>query len=118
MLKHVWLASSLVSLCRNGVLSQVETTKGVTDLTALEPGLVSDVKDVEKFCLQMSRGIRTLLGWFREYKKGPVRKQLAKQSSATQLAALDAVAKKMILANKKVVKDQVNVTPKKTSPSL
>ena len=101
MLKHVGLASALLSLCRNGVLSQVETTKSLTDLAALQPGLVSDVKDVEKFCLQMSRGIRTLLGWFCEYRKGPVKKQLSKQATGTQIAALDAAAKLLILRNYK-----------------
>ena len=63
----------------NGVLSPLQTTKGISELLAVEPSLTFGIKDIEKFALQFSRGIRALLTWFRDYATGIARKAILKQ---------------------------------------
>ena len=72
MIKYGALAQSFLEFVRNGVMAHSTTMQALRELWALEPQLVAGVKDLTTMNQLISRGCRTLLGWFRELRKGKV----------------------------------------------
>ena len=101
MLRHGSLAASLFVMAKNGVLSLVETNMACEQLVRLQPQLASKAKCVTTLVLQLSRGVRTLLSWFRDYKKGKGKRQLLKGASAKDEAFLDSIVENLVLINAK-----------------
>ena len=97
MSKHGVLAAAFIKVACNGVLSPFQTTKGILELLAVEPNLKVGIKNEEKFALLLSRGLRTLLTWFREYRKGKTRRSILRQLPSSQEAFLDNVVQNMVL---------------------
>ena len=86
--------------CKNGILSHITMKKSIEDLILLQPNLVSNIEKVTDFVLELSRALRTLLAWFREYKKyEETRRIILKHSNAGDKAILDQVVAKLVLRN-------------------
>ena len=96
-----------MALAPNGVLSPKQTTKALRELFTVEPNLALGIKSVEKFVLLLSRGLRTLMAWYRQYCKGD-RKAILKQCP-DQEAFLDKVVENMVLTNSAVCENQVGL---------
>ena len=82
--EYATLALALVMHARNGVLGHVCCTRAFDDLLLLEPKLVA--KSRCKFSsLELSRGLRAVMTWFREYaKKAVFRKRILKGATSVQ----------------------------------
>ena len=103
MKKYSNLALELIKLAPNGMLGHLSTKKAIEDLALLQPRLLSILqpKDHETFALELSRSLRTLLTWFRDYKKSSsTRKALLKHLKVGDAELLDNVAAHLLLANK------------------
>ena len=102
MAKHGGMAAACLKMALNGVLSPLQTTKGIMELLVVEPSLTLGMRDTEKFALQFSRGLRALLTWFRDYATGLSRKAILRQLPSSQEAFLDHVVQNMVLKKKQV----------------
>ena len=103
MKKYSTLAVQLIGLARNGVMGHVTTTMGIKELTLLQPKLLGRLEPKERdiFLLELSRSLRTLLAWFRDYKRHPsVRKTVLKNLKVGDEALLDGVVANLLLCNK------------------
>ena len=103
MKKYSSLAFQLIQLARNGMLSHLCTKKAVEDLALLQPKLLAILapKDHEAFALELSRSLRTLLTWYRDYKRfSSTRKTLLKHLKVGDAELLDKVAAQLLLQNK------------------
>ena len=103
MKKYSTLASQLIALAPNAVLSHVTTKEAVRELVLLQPKLLSLLgpKDQDIFYLELSRSLRTLLSWFRDYKRYPATKtSVLKKLGVGDGALLDAVVANLVLKNK------------------
>ena len=78
MLKYASLAKSLLVFVKNGVMSHVACKTALDNLLLIQPSLASRVRQAGTLTIEISHGIRTLLAWYRAYKKGKVRKQMKK----------------------------------------
>ena len=58
-----------------------------------------EVKSPTKLKLELNRGLRTLLGWYRDYTRGRYKAQILKSATASDEIVLESIAKKMILTN-------------------
>ena len=104
MKKYSALALQLIGLATNGVLSHVTTKRAIEDLALVQPKLMSLVepKDREFFYLELSRSLRALLSWFRDYKKYPeTKKSVLKKCQVGDQALFDGVVAHLQLVNKK-----------------
>ena len=100
MLRYASLASMLIEHAKNGILFHITMKKSIEDLILLQPNLVSNIEKVTDFVLELSRALRTLLAWFREYKKyEETRRIILKHSNAGDKAILDQVVAKLVLRN-------------------
>ena len=98
MVGHAPLADELLSLAKNGILSQVDTTRAISDMVILEPGLLGKCKKPDDIILPLQRGVRTLLTWYRKFKMySKTRKQVLKGATACDEALLEKIAGKMVL---------------------
>ena len=71
MLHHADLCYELVLLACNSVLGHVCCKKAWADLLLLEPGLKGNgKKKKDALDLELSKSLRTLMYWFREFAKG------------------------------------------------
>ena len=70
MLKYNELAKDLIQFVKNGVMAHVSTKKALQDLFAIQPSLIKNAALKTSLTLEISRGIRTMLCWYREFKKG------------------------------------------------
>ena len=98
MRKHGLLAGRLLELAKNGVLSPRDTTTSISQLLALQPKLSLGIQNTETFVLELSRGLRTMLSWFRDWKAGRAQSQF-KRCSASEKALFEGVVKNMELIN-------------------
>ena len=90
MTKHAELAVELIHLAKNGVLGQVACNEAIAELSILMPALFEKMKEPGLAKLALSRGICTLLAWFRECKRKPkVKKQLLKGAQLSDEMAID-----------------------------
>ena len=102
MVKYSQLATMLLAHARNGVLSHVTTKKAIEDLIALNPALTTNVNKVLDIILELSRSLRTLLGWFRDYVKyASTRKVINKHLKSREVAILQNVAKTLVLTTRR-----------------
>ena len=103
MIKHSKVAAELIGLARNGILSQVTLAKALDEFVALEPHLVAKLnfKEIEKLTLALTRGLRTLMAWFRVYKQNKFSKRaVLKGADAWEESVLDGIAEGLVLSNK------------------
>ena len=99
MVKYAPLAKKFISLAHNGVLSHVTTTKSLETIVMLNPNLASGVKDVEALCLELSQCLRTLLCWFREFKKTDKKKTILKGGTHAESMILHDAIAELVLRN-------------------
>ena len=57
------------------------------------------MKNPTTLLLEVNRGIRTVLAWYRDYARGKKKQQVLKVATAAQEAVLEAVSKDLILKN-------------------
>ena len=88
MIKFAPLARELVGFIKNGVMSHVACTKAIKELYLVKPGLVQKVRDPVTLALEISRAIRTLLCWYREYCKGKATSILKKATKGDEAALI------------------------------
>ena len=101
MKKYASLAKQLIHHAKNGVLSHVCTTKGIQELALLHPSWFEHIQDKVEFALLMSRCLRTLLFWYREFKdKERAKQTILKKSLVGDEAVLQNVVVNLILKNK------------------
>ena len=101
MIKFSSLAARLISFAPNGVLAHTIITAGIEQLTLLQPHLVAKLKKPEKFALELSRALRTLLSWFRDFKEGGRKKAaLIRKAQAREEGILEKTVENMVLKNK------------------
>ena len=84
MIKFASLCRELVSCIKNGVMSHVTCTRAVQELYLLRPNLLTKLKNPGTFALLLSRSLRTLLCWYREYAKGKMQSILKKATEAEE----------------------------------
>ena len=100
MVRYAPLAKNLIALARNGVLSHVCTKKSLEAMIMMEPKLGRGVKVVEALCLELSQCIRTLLCWFREFKKTDQNKKtILRGGSYAESVILHNVITDLVLSN-------------------
>ena len=93
MIKYAEMAKNLIVFVKNGVMSHLATKKALMDLFAIQPNLVASVKHKTSLVLELSRGIRTMLCWYREFKKGTYKRSLLKHATPTQEAPKGRIPK-------------------------
>ena len=99
MLKHGQLVFEFIKKAKNGVLAQVATNVAVAELMTVEPNLVKKTAKPDKFVLLLSRCIRSLLGWFRDYRRGRYRRQVLRRASPCEKDFLESVIQDLELKN-------------------
>ena len=78
MLAYWELCLEIVKFCKNAVLGHVCCKRAWHDLLCLEPQLLGG-RQAGTLPLELSRGLRTVMCWYRECaKKGPLRGRLLK----------------------------------------
>ena len=101
MIKFSSLAARLISLAPNGVLAHTIVTAGIEQITLLQPHLVAKLKKPGDFALELSRALRTLLSWFRDFKEGGRKKAaLIRKAQAGEEGILEKTVENMMLKNK------------------
>ena len=85
MIKYASLCRELVYFIKKGAMSYVACTKAFQDLWALQPDLVKKVRKSVTLALQLSRALRTVLCWFREFAKGKAVALLKKATEADEV---------------------------------
>ena len=98
MTKHGLLAARLLELAKNGVLSPRDTTSAIKEWMVVDQKLFHGMDNPETFVLELSRGLRTLLSWFRDFAVGRAHSQF-KRCSASEKAFFQGVVKDMTLTN-------------------
>ena len=101
MIKFSSLASRLISFAHNGVLAHTIVTAGIEQLTIVHPNLVAKIKKPGDFALELSRALRTLMSWFRDFKEGGRKKAaIIKKANPGEEAILEKTVEKLVLENK------------------
>ena len=101
MIKFAPLATRFISFASNGVLGHIDLTRGIEEITLVHPGLIANIKKPADFILELSRALRTLLSWFRDFKKGgQKRAAILRNALSGDEAVLEAVVEKLVLINK------------------
>ena len=102
MLKHGLLVVAFIKKAKNGVLGQVATNVAMSELMKVEPGLAKKIEVPTTFELLLSRGIRSLMGWFRDYRRGRYRRQILRKATSSEKDFIESVVKDLVLQNAKV----------------
>ena len=99
MVRYAELCKLLVAHSRNGVVSHRRLVRALQDLALVHQAFKA--KPGKKMVLQISMGLRSILGWYREYRKGGrKRATLVKGASIAQKETLESVAEQILLVNK------------------
>ena len=100
MIKFAQLADKMIEIAPNAVLNHVVTKQGIREVTLLQPTLLTGIKKPGDFLDQLSASIRTLLSWFRDYKRhDDIRSTILKQSQPGEEVILDGIVNKLVLKN-------------------
>ena len=98
MLRYSELCAGVIVYAKNGVLSGPVVETAILDLQKVEPKLCGDKRLTKRYLMDASKGLRAVLSWYREYKKGgKIRRILSKDSSDGQRKILEDVSNQLIL---------------------
>ena len=99
MVRFADLARALVGHAKNAMLSHVTLVAAFHNLMVLEPSL-APAKQPRAVLLELSRGLRTLLTWYRKLAKGGKAKAtLLASASPAQTRIITEVAEEIFLMN-------------------
>ena len=80
--------------------SDVAHLQCLIQVMLLQPSLITNPKNKLSLTLQLSRGLRTLLAWFRCFKKnGEMREKMLRKASPRDREILEWVAAEIVLEN-------------------
>ena len=100
MMKYSGLVRCVIVEAKNAMLGPRTCKQAWRDLCLLQPSLTKTQK-LTTLIQQLSRGLRTVCTWFREYAKpGKARAKLLKTLSSAQKAVLDRAIDGIVLGNK------------------
>ena len=121
MMRFSGLAKSLIRYARNGVLSGNCFIDAMWELRRLEPRFENfgSAKKRDIFILEVSKGIRTLLSWWREfYKGGASRETLWRQASDLERKVLEDVSSGLVIPEEKKKGKKMEAGEKKAEQRL
>ena len=96
MAKYADMALGFVRVAKNGVVGHASLKVALEDLYKLS-GQGGTIKQQIATILELSQGIRTLLGWFREVGKGKATEKILKGASPAQRQAIQVVVDHLVM---------------------